>query len=536
VALLAVLVLACTLVVGRGLFTVDEGAYLAAARWVDEEGRWLHPYLVPDLVEGPEPAPLALSAETDQGWGPYVRAPAFVWALVAARQVHPTWGPVALPGVGLVALATLVALVARRTRPGAERLAFWAVGAASPYLVHAQIVWAHTLLGAAAGAALLGLVALTAAGARRAGPFALAVAGSAAAVLLRSEGRLLVAALGAALALEAVRARRPRAGVAAGAAGLGLVIGLAANTALVGHALGSPGGLVTHRFDPDPLDALHAAARTVLSPGEPVGPLTLARAVAVVLLGWAAARSAAGAPDRGPTRLLAVAGLAAGLAGTLEPTTYGGLLPAAPLLVAGGAMALAARPLAWPPWPAVAAALFVASVVALSPPDGGGLGWGGRYVLPAVVLVAVPVAGAVHHQVGVRRDRTALVVVGAAALVTLGVQVNALRTVHVHHTGSREAAPLVAADLEAAAAHHRILVTTDIRIGRLAPDVARRVPLVSIPQARLDEVLAGSRRLGLEPPLLLALGRPPTPGPGWRVARTEDLRVLTVVWLEADGP
>lgn len=531
-ALLVGLLVAVALVIGPGTYTVDEQAYRTQARWVAEDGRWSQPYAVPDLVDGPEPAPLALSTRTDGGWAPYSRAPLYIVLLVPLVTASPTWGPIALSLLGLIGAAVAVARLAARLDPAAARPAFWLFALGTPYLVHGHIAWAHTLLGAAAGAALLALLEVSAGRGVRWGWALLAVLAIALGVLLRTEGLLVGAAAVAGLAADAAWTRRRQPAVAAGAAGAGLVLGHLANSLLVGLVI--PAG-APPRADTAAevgVDLLHSAWNNLVAPGFGAGPATIARLVSMAALVALALRASRSGPDAGAPRPLALVVVATGVVGSLALDPYLGLLPASPLL------ALAVVALRRGPIGADVRRLlliggpFLVGVLLGSYPDGGGLGWGGRFLLVLLVLATPLVAvGAL----AVLRVRTRpLVALGVAAvLVTGAVQLSAVRLLRELHAASVEAAPLVDRDLAELAEERRLLVTTDIRIGRIAPDSARHLPLLSAGPEELGDLLAAIDERGLRPPLLLTLDERRLEVPdGWRVVSVERLRLVAVAHVE----
>lgn len=533
-ALLVLALVGCASFSGLGLFTVDESAYLSQARWVDEDGAWLQPYLVPDLGPGAEPAPLGLSTTTEDGWAAYGKAPLFILMLMAARGVHPDWGPVALSCLGLVLLAVASSALTARLAPAsaaAARVAFWLAAGATPFLVHSQIVWAHTL---AAAAATVGLVGLLIAwdGPRRCTGAILGASALAAVIMLRGEGVPFVAAVTVVYGVQFLRWRSAPALRATVVAGAGLVGGYVLNDVLVRVAVGSGSvARVPARSELLP-NRLWSTWNNVFAPGRLPEPAVLARLVAVALLVFLAVRVRGGGAGGRSTVPLTVAAVMAGLAGATVVDPYAGLLPAVPLIVVGS-LVMAPAQLQPRGAPMLAmAAVFAAAIVATSPPDAGGLGWGGRYLMMVLVFV-VPLAAITMVEVWKRDEGGARLVLAAACAVTVAVQANGLWTLRQDHAGSRRAMPVVAADLERLRQQGHLLITTDLRVGRGAPEVARHTALLTVRSSELEQVLDSIHEQGLDAPLLVGYGPQTLPEASrWDATPVQELSILHVSALQ----
>ena len=531
VCLLSLALVIASVFVGPGLYTVDESAYRTQAAWVDRDGTWVVTSRVPDLGPGPEPAPLALSTLTEGGWAPYGRAPVYVGLLVASRQAHPLWGPVALSAVGLVALATLVGCCSEQLSARSGRTGFWLAAAGTPFLVHAHIVWAHTLAGAAAASALFGLV-LALHDRRRSMAVALLVFSVSAAIMLRTEGLLFGAAVTTVLAVDFLVTRKAPARRAAVAAGIGTLGGYAINWSLVSMTMG--GSTATHGLSGDGGLAarLESSWNNLLAPGLSGDPAVLGRVIAVLLLGFVASQLRDPDRSRRPLAAILLAAIVVGSWGAMVDAPYQALLPAAPLLVVG--TLLAARVDVAPTGRRLlfVAAVFATAVVFASDAEGGGFGWGGRYVMLAAVIVA-PVAACALHAVVMRRQPMELALVVSAVLITVLIQLNGIAMLRNTHAQSLTVIPLLEADVQALSQREGLLVTTDIRVGRVAPEQARDLPLLSVPAEELLPLLDRIEAVGLAPPLLVGTGdNPPvSPGGGWHLGPHEDMDILVVAPL-----
>lgn len=529
--LLSLALVIASVFVGPGLYTVDESAYRTQAAWVDWDGTWVVTSRVPDLGPGPEPAPLALSTLTEGGWAPYGRAPVYVGFLVASRQAHPLWGPAALSAVGLVALATLVGCCSEKLSAGSGRTGFWLAAGGTPFLVHAHIVWAHTLAGAAAASAVFGLV-LALHDRRKTMAMALLVFSVSLVIMLRTEGLLLGAAVTTVLAVDFLVTRKVPARRAAVAAGIGTVGGYALNQSLIAMTMG--GSTATHGLSGDGGVAarLESLWNNLLAPGLSADPAVIGRVVAVLLLGFVAFLLRD--PDRSRRSLAAIllAAIAVGWWGAVVDAPYQALLPAAPLLVVGTVLVARIDVTATARRLLLVAAVFAIAVVLTSEAGGGGLGWGGRYIMLAAVVVA-PVAASALHAVIRQRHPMELALVASAVLITVLIQLNGIVMLRHTHAKSQALIPLFQADVQALGQREGLLVTTDIRVGRVAPEQARDLPLLSVSVEELLPLLDRIEAVGLAPPFLVGTrSNPPvSPGGGWHVGPSQQLEVLVVAPL-----
>ncbi|MFZ4518973.1 MAG: hypothetical protein ACOYOP_11315 [Microthrixaceae bacterium] len=429
-------VLAAWSAVGGQAIT-DEGSVLAQADLLSR-GTWSRPAAIPDADPAGRFPAMETANVADGREYPYVKHVTYP-ALLAALSV-PFGGAAAAvcsaAGVWLAAVGA--ALLTRRAGRGPTRVdpavvTLWATALLTPLVFDAGVAMA---VGPAAGLVAmvaLGLVAAGDAGAargRRGAAALLAAVAAAAAVLLRSEALLAVGALGAVAALVAFAGARPRAGwrgvpAAAGVVAAGALAYLV-DGRLTAHVLGSSGLSVFTTSDrgADPLAARAAAVwSSVLRPGfedHGIRPVLLVVAAAAVLAAaWMLRRDG----ERRAVAALAVAGaVAATLAVWSAPGLVTGLVPAAPVLVAGLLLVrradLAHRSVGLP---LAGAAVAAVAVLALSYPDGGGAEWGGRY-LHVLVPLAVPAAvlGWARLRGGRAATVTAVALVVAAGVLSFG--------------------------------------------------------------------------------------------------------------------
>ncbi len=480
VALLVAFLFATSRFIGPGIFTIDENAYQAQVDQLVDNGEWGVPY-----VSGPEGvpntfAPLALSEVRDEAWFPYVRHaayPATIAALTATvgGSVAIGWSLVALVGLALAAGV----LADRGDRHGVDgRLVFWLTASASPFLIHAHIGWAHL----PAAFAVFVAVAAIARSERWSLSSALLIgAGLGLAILLRTEALLVAAGLVVAVALlprprmDRLRWLTTLIGVTltAFAADRMLFRWATDSVALApsGNGDGASGFLV-ERFQ--------ASIALFFDVGGQ-SPQHVARLLCAVLLLGAAVMVRRGS-DLGLIVVVSSLGCVLGLYGSLNGDAYRGLLGAWPLLAPALVFVSPA-----PRHRFFLTALFSTWVllVLTIPADGGGSGWGGRLGL-VVLATAVPaVADAVSDA---RRDVGRSVVVGSAMLASLAVSLSGLQTLASAHETSVVVEENVSSVFATFVGTDELLISTDRRLGRFAPDVAVRLPLQSLPD---DEELAG---------------------------------------------
>lgn len=513
-AALLVLMALVRLFVGSGVYTTDENAYLTQIEVLSVESSWLAPYPTDEILTQRSFAPLALSTKVEQGWAAYSRHPLYIGALRGGSLVSDAHGPVALSMLGVVLLAVSVGVVCHRMVGADPRTGFWLIGLLSPFFFHGQVVWAHAAAGGLVGVAMWGLFASNG---RRLGLVIASVA-LASAVALRTEASFVVPSLAAAaIFFDGARLERlARAGIIVGSGAFGFLLDRAAEAAVLGsNSIPPSGSVATEGFFGG---RIQAATALLLSPGgESAG--NLARLLAVVLLVAAVVLA-----RRSPTdnAVVVLAGLAAvvGLIGAFAGGSYVGLAPAAPLFVVGLVAARdneAMRPL----W--IAAAILLSGVVLTAPPDGGGLGWGGRYLLLILPVIAPLVVAGLGH---LRTETAQRAILVSAAVIALGVNVAGVRMLESNHRNSEVVAAQASDTLLSFVDSRPLLVGLDLRVGRLAPASAQLVPLLSLNDpAELVDVVDLALRDGVDELVLIDLfDSPDIEVPeGWDVI-TQELR------------
>lgn len=375
-------------------FTSDEGAYALQVRALDE-GSWAYPYKAGRFDTDGDWFPIVLSERGGAGFYPYVKHPAYPLTLRAGTAVAGETLGLHLPGLlGVVGTAAAAWLLAAALDPRLRAPAFW-LAASGPVLVNGFIIWAHAPSAALAGLALVGAGRIVDNGFTRwtATGVGAAVVGG---VLLRSEGLLFAAALAAALGAVRLRRAGPVHGVGAFAmVAVPALVATVVERRWIGDIMGAPYEKVAGQDGSSPLFGGRAAgAWHELLQGHFIDPSAsvpvLAALAAVVGLGALSLRRHRAWSGRtlAAAVIVAVALLSVRFAAhPHDPVT--GMMPAWPVAVLGLLL------FRWRGGGAVVAllggtlGLFTAGVLAMQYSVGGGLEWGGRYLFPALVPVAV---------------------------------------------------------------------------------------------------------------------------------------------------
>jgi hypothetical protein len=472
-------------------------------------------------------APLALSEVTGVGWYPYARHPAYPILLAAADPVAPERGGLLVAALSLVVLALATGQAAQRVHGLDGRVGFWVVATASPFLIHSQIGWAHLPAAAAVAVAF----ALTY-GREKWSPLrGLGVAAAlGVAVLLRTEGVVVGLGLFGAVALvgRSVSERLKWSATIGGAVAVTFAVDRLAYRWITGDlAIAPTGGSRT--ADSFPVQRMQAGIALFLDVGG-ASPQNVARLLAALLL-IAAAIMARGARDVGFVVTLSALALVIGGYGALNSDPYPGLLAAwpmmAPALILVGDRSEHRLPI-------VAIVIAWIGLLAISPADGGGLGWGGRLGLVVLVLAAPMVAQALISA----REGGALAVMAVGVVLTLAVSFAGLRTVQTARATSLVVGSEVSQALASLAESPDLLISTDRRLGRVAPDAAMALPLQSMSDdtplaAFLDE--AGSLDIDRVVHIDLFDHDLPTVPAGWEATEPSVDGVVRTIILERTG-
>ena len=494
-AALAVLVLALLpLMRPTSAFTSDEGAYALQVAAL-ENGSWVYDYRAAPLDPEGRAFPIVLSDSGPEGSYTYVKHPAYPVLLQASsRLVGRTLGLHLVNLLGVVGAAVAAWLLAGQLDPRLRRLAFW-LAAGGPVLVNGFLIWAHAPSAALAGLALAAAARIARRGVTTWAAVAMitALAGG---VLLRSEGLLLAGALAVSLAaVRFLQTRRLTTAVAVAALGAGpaLLVAVVERWWISSIVGGSYAGVAGQSGSSSSfLDARLTGAWHVLFKGwfiDAGAGLPVLAALAVVAGGgYVALRR----PGRGlaVVVVVAVALLAVRFAAhPHDPVT--GLLSAWPLAVLGVLLFRwrDAGPVAWLLGGTIA--VFALATLATQYPEGGGLEWGGRYLSPALVPLAVlAAAGLARAVAGVPETERR----GAVALLAaLGVTTAVFSVATAGALRAREDRIIAAVERHPSP----VMVTTRPALPRLTWRGGDRLTWMLTDEAGLPALLQSLRRQGV---------------------------------------
>lgn len=375
--------------------SMDDGAYAIAVREA-RDGAWSVPYGAVAVDPDGDAFPYVNAERSEEGFFPYVRQPAWIVALAAGDALAGPIGMrllVILCAAGAVIVTGCLALEAGQR--GAAELAALLI-ALSPLAFNALQLWAHVAAALGVGVAALGAMRVLDDRRWLLGTV-LAVVGATAAGLARADGAVFALAVGVVVGLIGLSQRRVHIAAAGLAIAASAVAAQLATASFAERVVGGSGlGRATDSRAAGRLgDRLEAGLDTILSTANP--PAGYALALFAFLLSLAAATLWRRADRRAAVILLLAAAGAWGVrivvAGDELAT---GLLAAWPL-----AALLALTP--WAKWPPQERRLLAVvllgtlGIVVTQYDAAGGANWGGRFLAPALPLMAVLVASAVHR-------------------------------------------------------------------------------------------------------------------------------------------
>jgi hypothetical protein len=397
---LAILVAAAPFVDWDVTFTPDEGLY---GLQVDalQEGSWAWEYPAAETDPDGEWLPLVNIDEREGRYFPYLRHPTYVVML---------WGAEALAGevvglhlvafVGAVAAAIVTWFLAREVR-APPALAFW-VAALGPIVVNAHVMWAHTLSAALAGGAAIASIRLVRQWSTGA---ALGLGGLlAASVLVRAEGLLFAAAVALVVPLLVLRRRGIGAAVLVAAPTLAAPAAFVAERWLtqeiVSAATGADGGAGELRGIRETTDGylegrVEGAWRLLMETGEIAGGARVLGllAVALVVLAAVMIRRRMDGHERVAPMLLGAGAALLVVRTVVDPgEAIGGIVAAWPVALVGLALVTGRDLNDGVGLLLAVTGVFAAAVILTQYEIAGGLEWGGRFLSPALPLLAVAAA------------------------------------------------------------------------------------------------------------------------------------------------
>lgn len=507
-----------------GYFFIDEAALYGQLEVMEGDG-WTVPRPFPDRDPSAEHVPMARSDTAGDEYAPFAKHPVHV---LVARAAHLAGGEI---GVRMLSsLSLVVAAVAAAVLAGGNRLrrrtAFWLTLVASPLLFDSNLVVAHTLGAAVAGALFATALRCRRSPASHAAVFVLALLGG----LLRNELLLLVGAGAVVLGLRALRRRSSSDALVASTMLVGAGAAYIFEPLLVRRAIGAGAGLETApTAGAAARDVVTAATRSLFEVNASAATTTgiLGLVVCGVLVAVTAVLAARREPDR--QLVLVVAGLAlvASVVFLAQPHLVTGLVWAFPGLLlliaaASGGFSLDDHIRT----AALASALFAVLVAATQYSQGGGLEWGWRYVAVAIPLLTPAVAQVVAYLWRDRRTGVPGLALGAVLVASIVVQLGGLRFQRAVVSDTDYF--LVRVDEVMADASADWVVSTDASFGRFAYQVSVEGDVATVANADIGQVLGWLRDDGVdtvlvvwrfdEPPPDGSLGGYRRTGRSWAVA------------------
>lgn len=367
------------------VFSADEGSYGLQERAL-ELGSWSIGYAFTEADPTGEFVPYHGAVMVGDRVVPYVSHPLWPTALHWSTSLLGDVGLRALGVLSVVVVAAVAWMLAGDLGGDEPRpWAFW-IGAASPVLANAWVIWAH-----APSAALGALVVLGAQRCERDPRWILlGAAGAAGGVLLRSEGLLWAVAVALALIVVGATARARWAGALFGASAVGALVlerswtaSILAAPARTGSTVAAPlasrssGASIGDRLSGLRIALIDGALGSQW--GKVLGLAILFTMIGVVL--FLRRRML------GPAAWLLVACSVLMVARLLIADTdpIPGLLPAAPAVLLLALWRPSGRAMWWLP---LSGCLFAGAIAVSIYVDGGSFQWGGRFLSPITALVA----------------------------------------------------------------------------------------------------------------------------------------------------
>jgi hypothetical protein len=418
----------------------DEGIYSAQVDNLSR-GSWSAPRQAPDIDSGGGGVGAVGSIIVGDSYIPYARQPLYPLVLLPAFELGGLVGMLVLSIFGTVLAALAAALLARRIDPSLGIAALWTAGVGSPLLFDAHLVMGHSLVAALAG--LLAVTVCAVVDDRRTVWLWASVPCAAALTLIRSEGALVVLALGLVVGLSGFRLR-PRPSIDVRRALVGATLGIAvvvtyfANQRVAAAILGDGAGN-TISPDRDP-DALASGWISLLRPWTGDARLATAEAVLMTLCTLLAVVTYRLLPRFRllSLGLLVMASVSSVFLVARPPNLITGLLPVFPAAVVG--LGLLGREDFRRPEVSrmLATSLLVTfGILATSYGIGGAAEWGGRFYHVVIPLLVAPAVLGLSHARATLPKLQLRVAAAALAVMVLAIGVTAVRSNHRYREFSR---------------------------------------------------------------------------------------------------
>lgn len=453
------------------------------------EGRWVAPMPEPVIDPGGRWNPLNGVSNGDGVYAPYAKHPAFPLLLVPLDALAGRTGRFLTVGLGAVLSALVVGIGAERRRVGAGHPTFWLMLLGTPMLLHATVLWAHSLAIASAGLAMLGVQELYLVDRRTAQASAMIGAGLVGGVALRSDALLFFVLCGATIGLLGLRKRSWTEMCIGGGVAVTTVAlyWLEARWRLEILGPSSSTGL---SVPSEPMFDLEVRSVLVIKwlIGNDAGPIGTFRVLGLGIFLFELSRARRQAV--GPRNIVLGIGVVCFVASLGAGSTYS-FLVTAPLVILGLAMIQAFDRLVQ--FTAVLTITFFTAIVLTSYEAAGGGDWGGRY-LSLLLAPLVMIAGPAVHRAWTDQRLRNVVIAGGVASMTIAAGIL------VHVRDARELSDQVLSDsieqIGQISEPDAIVVITDARIARLLGETETDRRLFQVPP---DELADFGSALGLDP-------------------------------------
>ena len=377
--------------------TSDDGAYALHVSALEADGVWSVPHVLAEVDPEGIAYPYQNAGVSDEGFFPAARHAVWIRVLAAADAVGGVAGMRFVPLLGLIVAVSSSMAIAARLHGAEGRWLAGVLAFASPLVFNSLQLWAHAAVAGLIGLSMLGMLRVTSDPSVALTVLTAAALGGASA--LRADGFLFASAVVAVLGLSGLRLRRP--GIVASAAVCGAVTvgsfllsdryadSIVGSTSSAGFSASRGSGRFGGR--------LGAAVQTFVTGGDSaIGTILAVSALGLTAYGVLCLRRG----DASPAAAVLAAATALWVVRiSLEPRAEAtGLLAAWPVVV----LALLR------PWSALGReekrllgviALASLGLLATQYDEGGGLNWGGRFLAPAIPVLAVLAAAGIRHAI-----------------------------------------------------------------------------------------------------------------------------------------
>lgn len=451
----------------REIWTSDEGAVRAQVDFVASDATWsrTRPFAAidPEMVL----SPIKAATIKDDVYHPFTKSPLLPLTLIPLKNLLGDSGLIALSLAGTVIAATGGAIVAGMLGGGMRRTTFWAIALASPLLIYSYMVTAHTV---AAAFCTLAFAAVFSTGRSGVTRLVLAMTMITMAVFFRVEAAAFAVAFALVLLGGWWRHRdRFHLYAATGVAAAGILSFL----------LNSMWALRIAGADPvsereallDVLRLARGAFSLLLLLGYHENRMSALALTLIIGAGVMLALTIRFEPDRILLQRL-LAGTSIGgaiMLGLAPPDGVTGLLLATPVVVVG--LVLVGNE-EWhePVQRSILATSGLLAVLVIATQDsaGGGIQWGGRYLMVAVPLLCTVALAAIRRQTA-RTPASGWLLGGVVVVASIALSISGLvllRTQHAEAVTFQATIGDFADNVATSDGSRPVLVSTGTHLGR----------------------------------------------------------------------